>query len=167
MIVDEEKEIHGTALAELAAFMQQEREAGNCVFKMTDLALLYKSRIEYLGAIPPERVYTTRLKLRLLSNIDGLTESTYGKTTYLAFDNDLCDVFKRVYEKDFDEDAFILSQAATILRKSLLEREAKDFDCEFHQESQSSFIPQNLRSFVDMVLQGVNINKNKKRQKTK
>ena len=163
-IVDEEKELHGMVLAELLVFMQLERDrlGGNCVFKMADLAALYKKRFEDLGGVLPERVHSTRLKLRLLAHIDGLTESKRGKTTYLAFDDDLCDVFKTIYEKDFDEDAFVLSRAADILRKSLLERESKEFDSEFHLDSQSSFVPQVLSSFVDMILQGTNINKNKK-----
>ena len=163
-IVDEEKELHGMVLAELAAFMQQERDrlGGNCVFKMADLAALHKKRFEDLEVALPERVHSTWLKLRLLAHIDGLTESKQGKTTYLAFDDDLCDVFKTTYEKDFDEDAFILSRAADILRKSLLERELKEFDGEFHLDSQSSFIPQVSSSFVDMILQGTGINKNKK-----
>ena len=70
--------------------------------------------------------------------------------------------FKTIYEKDFDEDAFVLSRAADILRKSLLERELKEFDGKFHLDSQSSFVPQVLSSFVDMILQGTSINKNKK-----
>ena len=66
---------------------------------------------------------------------DGLTELKRGKTSYLAFDDDLCDVFKTIYEENFDEDAFVLSRAADILHKSLLERESKTFDGEFHLDS--------------------------------
>ena len=148
----------------LVTFMQQERDrlGGNCVFKRTDLAALYKKRFEDLGGVLPERVHSTRLKLRLLAHIDGLTESKRGQTTYLAFDDNLCDVFKTIYEKYFDEDAFVKSRAADILRKSLLERESKEFDGKFHLDSQSSFVPQVLSSFVDMILQGTSINKNKK-----
>ena len=71
-IVDEEKEFRGMVLAELAAFMQQERDrlGGNCVFKMADFAALYKKRFEDLGGVLPERVHSTRLKLRLLAHID-------------------------------------------------------------------------------------------------
>ena len=67
--------------------------------------------------------------------IDGLTESKRGKTTYLAFDDNPCDVFKTIYEKDIDEDAFVLSRAADILDKSLMERESKEFDGKFHLDS--------------------------------
>ena len=49
-----------------------------------------------------------------------------------------------------------------MLLRSLLERESKEFDNEFHFDWQSLFIPQVLLSFVDMILQGTNINKNKK-----
>ena len=163
-IVDEEKDLHGMVLADLGAFVQQEKDrlGGNCVFKMENLAALYKKRFEDLIGVLPERVHSTRLKLRLLAHIDGLTESKRGKTTYLALDDDLCDIFKTVYEKDFDEDAFVLSSAADILRKSLLERESKEFDGQFHLDLQLSFVPQVLSSFVDMILQGTNIIKNKK-----
>ena len=60
-IVDEEKELHGMVLAELAAFMQQERDrlGGNCVFKMADLAALHKKRFEDLEVALPERVHST------------------------------------------------------------------------------------------------------------
>ena len=95
-IVHEEKKLHGMVLAELVAFMQHERDrlGGNCVFKMPDLAALYKKRFEDLVGVLPERVHSTRLKLRLPAHIDGLTESRRGKTMYLAFEDDLCDVFK-------------------------------------------------------------------------
>ena len=72
----------------------RDRLGGNCVFKMADLAALYKKRFKDLGGVLPERVHSKRLKLRHLAHIDGLTESKRGKTTYLAFDDDLCDVFK-------------------------------------------------------------------------
>ena len=129
---------------------------------MADLAALYKKRFEDLGGVLPERVHSTRLKLRLLAHIDRLTESKRGKTTYLTFDDDLCDVFKTIYEKDFDKDAFVLSRAADILRKSMFERGSEEFDGQFHLDSQSSFVPQVLSSFVDMILQGTNIKKKKK-----
>ena len=160
--MNEEKELHGMVLAELVAFMYQDRDRlrENCVFKMADLAALYEKRFEDLGGALPEYVHSTWLKLRLLAHIDGLMESKWGNTTYLAFDDDLCDVFKTIYEKDFDEDAFVLSKAADTLRKSLLERESKEFDVEFHLNLQSLFVPQVLFSFVDMILQGTNINKN-------
>ena len=80
----------------------------------------------------------------------------------MAFDDDLWHVFKTIYEKGFDEDAFVPPIAADILHKSLLERESKEFVGEFHLDSQSSFISQVLSSFVDMILQGTNINQNKK-----
>ena len=133
-IVDKEKKLHGIVLAELVTFMLQERDrlGRNCAFKIEDLAALYKKRFEDLGGALPERVRSKRLKLRLLAHIDGLTESKRGKTMYLAFDDNLRDVSKTIYEKHFDEDAFVLSRAADILCKSLLERELKEFDGAFH-----------------------------------
>ena len=93
--------------------------------------------------------------------MDGLAESKCGKDTFLAFDTDLSNVLKVVYEKDFDEDAFVLSRAANIIRQGLLERESQEFDGSFHHDSQSSFIPKVLSSFVDMILQGTDIKKKK------
>ena len=128
---------------------------------MADLAALYKKRFEDLGGVLPERVHSTRLKLRLLAHIDRLTESKRGKTTYLTLDDDLYDVFKTIYEKDFDKDAFVMSRAADILRNSMLEKGSEEFDGEFYLDSQSSFVPQVLSSFVDMILHSTNIKKTK------
>ena len=108
---------------------------------MMNLADLSKSRVEELGSVPPKHAHTTRSKLTLLAYIDGLIESTSDKTIYLAFDDDVCEVFKTIYKKDYKEDAFIHSRAAAVIRKSLLQRETKEFDGEFHQKSQSSFVP--------------------------
>lgn len=84
------------------------------------------------------------------------------KDTYLAFDDHLSDVFNTIYEKDFDEDALVLSRAADILRKSLLDRESQEFNGRFDINSQSNFVPPVLSSFLDMILQGSNIKKKKK-----
>ena len=88
------------------------------------------------------------MKTRLFSHLDGLKEFKQGKTTFLSFDDDLCDIMNIIYEWDFDDNAFVLSKAAEILRKSLLDRELSSPD----KPSQNDIVPQILTSFGDMLL---------------
>ena len=113
---------------------------------------------------PPERIHTTRLKTRLLAHIEGLMEFKEGKESYLAFDEDLGGVLKEIYEKNYDDDAFVLSKAAEILRRDVFAKENKPFDGTFDLDTQNESTPQCLQSFVDMLLQGPNVNNEKKKQ---
>ena len=125
---------------------------------MTDLAALYKKRFEDLRGNIPGSVHSPKQGF----SAEWIVESKRGKDTFLTFDTDLSEVLNEVYEKDFDEEAFVLSKAADILRTSLLKRESQGFSGQFDLDSQTSFFLQFLSSFVDMVLQGTNININKK-----
>ena len=162
--VSDEKELHGIVLAELASFIEQavEEEGISRIFKMTDLADLYRSRLIDLGGTAPDRIHSTRLKTRLLAHFEGLKEFREGKETFLAFDDDLCTVLKVIYEQNYDDDAFVLSKAADILRRDIFTKQNENFDGKFNVDSQICFAPQSLSSFIDMLLQGTNINNNKK-----
>jgi len=123
-----ENELHGIVLAELVSFIQQTvEEERTRVFKMTDLADLYRLRLIDMGETVPYRVHTTRLKTRLLSHIEDLREFKEGKETYLAFDDDLGGVMKEMYEQSFDDDGLVLSKAAEILRRDIFMKKSKTF----------------------------------------
>ena len=59
---DSTKQIHGQVLAELAQYMEQEKNESSHVFKLVDLADLYKERVLELGGHISGRVHTTKLK---------------------------------------------------------------------------------------------------------
>lgn len=68
---DAQFQLEGIALAELITYIEEARESSDSitVFKLVDLANMYNSRMEQLGADTEARVHTTRLKERLLSHI--------------------------------------------------------------------------------------------------
>ena len=59
------------------------------VFKLTDLAHLYMSRMEQLGVVSDTRVNTNRLKQRLLAHFPDLRAHTKERDVFLVFDEDI------------------------------------------------------------------------------
>lgn len=61
------------------------------VFKLADLAEMYKARLEQLGAAIDGCIHTSRLRLRLLSVFPDLTAHLKGRSMMLSFSNDIGD----------------------------------------------------------------------------
>ena len=61
--------LHSIAFAELVALLEDMRSDEEYVpiVKLTEIAQLYKVRLEQLGLAVQKRIHTTRLKKRLLS----------------------------------------------------------------------------------------------------
>ena len=73
--------LHGIAFAELVAFLEDMKsdEDSAPVFKLTDIAQLFKVRLEQLGLSVEKRIHTSRLKKRLLSALPDLRTQSQGK----------------------------------------------------------------------------------------
>ena len=56
------------------------------VFKLSDVADLYKTRLEQLGVMVTNRLHTTGLKDRLLSVLPDLRAHSQGRVTLLLFE---------------------------------------------------------------------------------
>ena len=65
---------------------------------------------------------------------------------------------KNSYGKSYDDEAFILSEAAKILRRDVLSNPSTDFNGCFLEDCLDKFVPQSIKSFIDQVLQGNIIN---------
>ena len=63
---------------------------------------------------------------------------------------------RQAYERDFDDEAWILSQAAKIVRREMFSTESK-FQKSFKNNCQQESTPQSSRSLVRMILGGSNI----------
>ena len=59
------------------------------IFKLTDIAKLYKVRLEQLGVTVSNRIHTTRLKNRLLSELPDLRAYSVGRDILLTFEKDI------------------------------------------------------------------------------
>lgn len=71
------------ALAELVMYI--EKAPRPMVFQLSDLAKMYSSSLEQLGALVPDRINSTGLKDRLLAKTPELSTYTEGKEVKLAF----------------------------------------------------------------------------------
>ena len=118
---DCEAHLHGIALAELVAFMEDLRKEDIApVFKLTDLTQMYKNRLEQLGAVVDGRIHSSRLKDRLLSALPDLQAHLQGNSVILSFNEDFIVALTKAY--DFDDDAMHLVRAAQIVRKEVFEK---------------------------------------------
>ena len=107
---DFEKQVHGQVLAQLALYMEQTaNENKGYIFKLADLANLYKTRVGELDGHTSYRVHATKLK-QLVSHIENLKEFQDGNNhCYLAFDGNVGTVFKIFNEKSYDYEKNICS----------------------------------------------------------
>ena len=76
----DEKHLQGIVLVKLASFMEETANTVDGVFKLTELGKMY--RLIELGKQAAKRIHTTRLKSRLFSHFEGLTEFKQGKNTF-------------------------------------------------------------------------------------
>ena len=157
---DQSKQIHGQSLAELASYIEQAASQDTTrVFKLTDLAIIYRDRIRELGGHAPDRVHATILKNRLLGQVPGLKQFKDKKNCYLTFEENVGSMLKTFCENDFDDEAFILFEAAKILRRDNFAKSNDEFKGTFSKTTQHEFITLSLKSFIDHLLQGNKINR--------
>lgn len=149
--------ISGIAFAELVIYIEETYlgEDTAPVFKLSELANLYKARMEQLGKPFDGRVHTTRLKERLLAEIPNLHAYGKGRDTVLAFEKDIGYALFQSCELDNDSDAVHLARAAKIVRRHIFEEE-RTF-CGFDSECEKKSVPSVLLALVNMILEGPNI----------
>ena len=114
------------------------------MFKLSDLAKLYCDRLSLVVHLTTP-VNVTHLKDRILSNIPDLEPHKHGREINLMFNVDFGKLLQKA--KNFDDEAVILSRAATIIRKDV-------FDGTFDAHCQDMSVPQSLKSLVGMILGG-------------
>ena len=92
--------LHGIAFAELVAYTKDSRMEGSVapVFKLADLAHLYKLHLEQQGVI-----------------LEGCAEM--WRNMMLSFDDDIGDALNKACDHDKDNDAMLLPQAVRVVRK--------------------------------------------------
>lgn len=152
----EEDRLHGIAFAELVVFMEDmcSDEDSAPIFKLTDLAKLYKVRLEQLGVTVDNRIHTTRLKNRLLSEFPDLRAHSKGRDILLTFVKDIGPALKKAC--DHDSDAMHLVRAAQLVRREMFETRFS-FDGSFQPDCQKDAVPPSLLALVNMILDGANI----------
>ena len=133
------------------------KKSGAPVFKLADLAHLYKARLEQLWITSEGRVHTSKLKLRLLSVFPDLRAHMQGRNVMLSFNDDIGSALRKACENDSDQDAMELARAAKIVRREMFNH-TFSFNWSFTEESHfQSAVPQSLLALISMILEGPNI----------
>jgi len=117
---------------------------------MADLARLYGKELGSLGI--KHEVHSTRLKERLLHECPDLECSgTPGQDILVAFKKDIDFSVRENCQRNYDEEGYILSKAAEIVRRDIFHTPASstDDDSELHRSA-----PLSLKSLVQMILYG-------------
>jgi hypothetical protein len=153
-----ESSLEAIAFAELVGFIEEAHDDDDQapVFKLSDLADMYKTRCLQLGASIEDRIHVTRLKNKLLSAIPGLEarKPTDKKNILLSFQEDVGNALEKAC--DHDSDALNLMRAAQVVRKELFNKK-RQFDGSFHPECQTESVPPSLLALVNMIFDGTNI----------
>ena len=144
------------AFAELVAYVEDVREAGERpTLKLSDLAALYKSRMEQLGSNPEKRVNSTRLKEKLLAQIPGLEAHSTKYHVVISFSESTGSTLLEASQRDHDKDAVILMRAAQIVRKDIFQTKHR-FQGSLLDDSYND-TPASLTTLVQMILAGTSI----------
>jgi len=150
------KEAHPLAFSELLVYINEtkhNREGTSLVmFKLADLAKIYKERLEQLGVESPN-VHSNRLKDKLMAQMPELESHRKGRDVLLAFRKDIGPVLSQA--SDYS-DAIILSKAASILRSQMLNHKSK-FNGNFNEQCIDDSVPPMLQQFVSMIEHGADI----------
>lgn len=121
--VDESSDVrYAHGFAELVAFIEDklaDKEEQAPVFKLSNLVQLYRERLVQLGVSSPY-VHATRLKDRIAANFPELQAFDGGNGILFMSNRDVGMALRQACEYDADGNAYILTQAARIVRKEFL-----------------------------------------------
>jgi len=155
---DEQEIMSRIAFAELVMYIEEtcySNEDKAAVFKLSDLAQLYVSRMIQLGIKLDTRIHTTRLKQRLLAQFPDMQAQKKGWDVLMAFEEDIGTALAKACELDSDSEAIHLVRTAKIVRSHLFGK-AKPF-AGFPVGCQKESVPPLLLALVNLILEGPSI----------
>jgi hypothetical protein len=82
----------------------------------------------------------------------------------MIFNNDIGDAIRKACENDFDNEAIVLTRAAKIVRRDMLQN-LQLFQGTFPQDCQNLSVPSLLLAFVNMILYGPSLKKDDSQEK--
>ena len=126
------------------------------VFKLTDLANLYSTRLKQLGAKVIGRIHSTKHKNRILGYFPDMEAHKQGREAILVSNEHVGTALSKACEHDTDNDAIHLARAANIVRRDMFKM-TNHFSGSFEATCQQDSVPVSLLALVAMVLNGPNI----------
>ena len=140
-------------VAELVLYIGETRqdEKTTPIFKLTELAQLYKSRIEQLKVKVDTRINTTRLREMILAEFPDMQSYKKGRDVLMAFEKDVGAALAKAYEQETDKAAVHIARAAQIVRRQIF-GDTKAFNS-FPERCQEDSVSQLLLTLMSMVLE--------------
>ena len=89
-------------------------EEKEVIFKRSELVKLYTRRLQELNVEVTTRVHSARLEEKILSQSEVMHTYTKDHEVHLAHDKAVGEALKAVSNIQYDDDAYILVQAARI-----------------------------------------------------
>ena len=131
------------------------------VFTQKSLSDLYKQRLICHGAGEDfaKKSHATRLRENVMQKIPGFRESRDGRKVLISMDDDIGKALFIACENSVEEEQRILSKAAKLVRKHILECDDEVFDGDTSDERKSMSVPNSLKCFIAMVLEGGSIDR--------
>ena len=134
-------------------------EDSDSVFKLSALRQFYRTLVEEQGTpcSDTREPHATWFKEHLLKLLPEWTEFSQGKEVYITSNQMVGDLLAEANMSEIGRnDALLLSRAAVALRKCCLQR----------QEPFTSPVPRQLRSFINILLQGPTILREQENEET-
>ena len=144
------------AFSELVTYITETKVACESsdppIFRLCDLCLLYRERLEQLGIESPA-VHATRLKDQLLVHIPELQAHREGRDVMLAFEKDAC---LQLTEASKYGEAIPMAKAARMIRRDMLQHKSQ-FNSTCLDGCLEDSVPSLLLQFVCMIEHGTDI----------
>ena len=131
-------------------------EDSDSVFKLSALRKMYQTLMEEKGTPCQDarEPHSTRFKEFLLDLLPEWAEFSQGKDIYISSNTNVSDLLAKAHKAQIcQDDALLLMRAAVILRKLCLQKQ-KVFNGSFPPDSLTSPVPDELRGFINTIIQG-------------
>ena len=154
---DKERQLHGIAFSEIISYIEEaynSSETAIPLFKLSDLIKMYTESLKALGLELKERIHSTRFKQRILFQFDDLKEYREGKQIILAFVQNVGDALKSAASIDYDDEGYILAEAARIIRRDMINFEQQEFHGHYEDKCQEKSTPKSLQALMSLIVSG-------------
>ena len=97
------------------------------LFKLSELTKMYAGAFENKGYHVDGRIHSTRVKSRILAHFEDLKEFKEGREVFLAFERDNAEALSTACCIDYDDEGYILAQAAKKICRDIFNHKQKSF----------------------------------------
>ena len=152
-----EPHFNAIAIAQIVALVEDSEDS---VFKLSALRQFYRTVMEDQGTpcSDTREPHSTRFKEYLLKLLPEWTDFSQGKEVYISSNQKVGHLLADAHKSQsvIQDDVLLLMRAAVVLRKCCLQRQ-EPFTGSFGPDSLTSPVPGQLRSFINILLQGPSI----------